>query len=129
MAVVKLDHVSILCPYLEKTASFYTDILGFKRGYSKEDGEMKLVYLTRADDTVEIIEPLGEGTPKGAVFKHVAFASDDIWSDFEHFKQLGLRLLHDKVQEGEESYYFFLRAPGGEWIEIVQAKEASKSDG
>lgn len=122
MAIIGIDHFNIACSDLEKTAEFYCKSFGFKRGTYVENNRLKLLALERGSETLEVIQPLGEDAPECGEFRHIAFASDDIYADFKKFKNEGFDVVSDGVQEIDHAHYFFIKGISGEMIEIFQKK-------
>jgi glyoxylase I family protein len=123
MAIVKIDHVSILSKEPEDLMKFYGELLGFHLDSTREVPafKMNVFNLKARGDYIEVIQPTPPGeskTPDG--IKHVAFLSDDIEADFARMKEKGAALVHDKVQKFETNLFFFMKSPSGEFVEIIQ---------
>lgn len=123
MAIEALDHVSILAADAPAVVDFYVHLLGFRETARRQAPGMEIRDLQRGTDHVEIIQPTEGDPPRSGGIKHVAFRSDDIAADFARFRESGARLLHEEVQRSPHCAYFFVRSPGGEWVEIIQYPE------
>jgi catechol 2,3-dioxygenase-like lactoylglutathione lyase family enzyme len=128
LAILSLDHVSILSASPQHVADFYRDFLGFDEARIREAPGLRIFDLFKGSDHIEILQTTDGRDPGSGGLKHVAFRSDDIQADFERFRAQGARMLHQEVQHSEGCDFFFVRSPGGEWVEILQYhKEDQKS--
>jgi len=121
MAILKLDHVSILANEPEAVLNFYKDFLGFKLVSERTIKEMGMtIYdLKRGSDYIEVIEPSEKGKMTDGI-KHIAFLSDNIEEDLRAFKDKGALLLHKEVQRHINLGFFFAKSPTGEFVEVIQ---------
>ncbi len=116
-----LDHINLFVPNLEKAIDFYTNTLGFKiKERFKNDSGKEFIFVTDGAITYEILEkPELENT----VIDHVAYVSEDIKADYEHFSGLGLTTTDlnsiDFLFENGVSY-FFIKGAGNDRIEFCQ---------
>ncbi len=115
----KLDHINLAVPNLENAIGFYTETLGFKiTERFKKDKEF--VFISDGSITYELLE---NPQLKETKFDHIAYVSEDIKTDFEHFKKLGLTTTEigfvDFIFENGV-YYFFIKGLGNEKIEFCQ---------
>ena len=115
----KLDHINLNVPDLEKTVKFYTETLGFKV-VNRFKKEREFVFVTDGNITYEFIE---NKNLTNAVIDHIAYVSDDIKADFDHFKSLGLLTTElgfvDFIFDNGV-HYFFIKGEGNEKIEFCQ---------
>lgn len=121
MAIKRLDHVSLLAKDPEPVLDFYRARLGFKLARKREFPEMKMaIYDLKArEEHIEVIVPLGE-SKQAEGLKHVAFLSDAIDEDFQAFKDGGASLVYDSVQRHGDCAFFFVKAPGGGLVEVIE---------
>ncbi len=128
LAILTLDHVSILSAEPQRVADFYRDFLGFGEARIREVPGLRIFDLFKGSDHVEILQTTDGRDPGAGGLKHVAFLSDDLQADFERFRTQGAQMLHQEVQHAEGCDFFFVRSPGGEWVEVLQYHgETSKS--
>ena len=122
MALIRFDHVSVLAHEPTPVISFYRDVLGFELVQEREIKEMKMVIfdLKVRDDFIEVIQPVGQEMKMADGIKHIAFESDDIEADFKSFHAKGAKLVHKEVQKFGNVAFFFIQAPTGEFVEIIQ---------
>lgn len=129
MAIHGIDHVSVLANDPEPMVQFYERQLGFALTLVREIPEMgmKIFDLRKGHDYVEVIQPLNRPNAPADGLKHVAFLSDAIDEDFASMKRSGAALLHEAVQHHEQTSFFFMRAPAGHLVEIVQYGAPTKA--
>ncbi len=117
----KLDHINLTVPDLAKAVDFYTNILGFKVVNRFKNG-MEFIFITDGNNTYELIE---NKDLKETVIDHIAYESDDIKKDYEHFEKLGLvttNLGYLDFLFDNGVYYFFIKGSGNDKIEFIQKK-------
>ncbi|MFA5138178.1 MAG: VOC family protein [Elusimicrobiota bacterium] len=121
MSIKRLDHVSLLAKDPGPVLDFYRSRLGFELERKREFPEMKMaIYDLKArGESVELIVPLGESKQTEGL-KHIAFLSDAIDEDFAAFKAGGASLVHDSVQRHGGCSFFFVKAPGGHLVEVIE---------
>ncbi len=99
----RIDHVEITTGNLEKTISFYTDILGFK---IKERNPMdrppleEIDYLTLGDTMIEVLavkDPAPLTTQPWQVgYRMMALEVDDMEKAVEYLKNINVKIEHIK---------------------------------
>lgn len=122
MALHNIDHISILAKNSQKTVEFYKEIFGFIELF-REDVElmhMKIIFLGKGTDRIEIIEPTGGDIKMSDGLKHIAILSDDIDADYKELEAKGVMMLHKEVQRHEDLAFFFMKSPSGEFVEVIQ---------
>jgi catechol 2,3-dioxygenase-like lactoylglutathione lyase family enzyme len=121
MAIKRLDHVSLLTKDPGPVLDFYRGRLGFELGRKREFPELKMaIYDLKArGEFLELIVPLGESAQTEGL-KHIAFLSDSIDEDFAAFKAGGASLVYDSVQRHGDCAFFFVKAPGGHLVEVIE---------
>ncbi len=117
----ELDHISLFVPNLEKATDFYTNTLGFKiKDRFKSDNNEEFIFITDGHVTYELIEKPGY---ENTVIDHVAYVSEDIKADYDHFNELGLITIElsaaDFLFENGMAY-FFIKGAGNDRIEFCQ---------
>lgn len=120
----KIDHLNLKVADIEKAIKFYTETLGFKVTWKLIDEKRKFAFLTDDTITYEIIE---DKSFEQASFDHIAYVSEDIYADFEHFKALDENMIACEVGFADflfekGMYYFFIKGANGEKIEFCQRK-------
>jgi len=128
-SVIKsLYHVALNATDGEKTAKFYTELLGFKETHRLEvPGAGNLIFVALGDGTeIEIFsdaKPLAEGEtawedPKVG-FKHICLLVDDVEAETRRLKAAGVKFCMDP-QEVVGLRISFLKDPDGNIVELLQ---------
>jgi lactoylglutathione lyase len=126
MTVRKLEHVGIMVKDLEKSISFYTDVIGLSHLYTMThtNGVIRLAFLAGAEaqeTELELIEGYNSGLPAEGKTHHVAFTVDDVEAEYERIKELGVPLRDSEITTlPNGARYFFFYGPDGEFLEMFQ---------
>ncbi len=101
----RLNHVAIAVPDLAAATALYRDTLGAKvsEPQAEPDHGVTVVFIELPNTKVELLEPLGEGSPiAGFLAKspaggihHVCYEVDDIRAARDRLKAQGARVLGD----------------------------------
>jgi methylmalonyl-CoA/ethylmalonyl-CoA epimerase len=106
MAMIgRLNHVAIAVRDLAKAARLYRDTLGadVSAAVAQPDHGVTTVFVTLPNTKIELLEPLGEGSPianflernpDGGVH-HLCYEVDDILAARDRLKAAGARVLGD----------------------------------
>ena len=101
----RLNHVAIAVPDIAKAAGLYRETLGadVSAAVAQPDHGVTTVFVTLPNTKIELLEPLGEGSPianflernpDGGVH-HLCYEVDDILAARDHLKAAGARVLGD----------------------------------
>ncbi len=101
----RLNHVAIAVPDIEAASAIYRDTLGAKVSAPQvlPDHGVTVVFIDTGNTKVELLEPLGEGSPIAAFLEknpsggmhHVCYEVDDILAARDRLKAQGARVLGD----------------------------------
>jgi methylmalonyl-CoA/ethylmalonyl-CoA epimerase len=101
----RLNHVAIAVGNLAKAASVYRELLGAQvsDAVPQPDHGVTTVFVTLPNSKIELLEPLGEGSPIAKFLErnpdggvhHVCYEVEDILVAREHLKAAGARVLGD----------------------------------
>ena len=101
----KLNHVAIAVSDLGKASAVYRDILGAQvsAAVPQPDHGVTTVFITLPNTKIELLEPLGEGSPIAKFLErnpdggmhHVCYEVDDIRAASDALKKTGVRVLGD----------------------------------
>jgi methylmalonyl-CoA/ethylmalonyl-CoA epimerase len=101
----RLNHVAIAVPDLAKAAAVYRDTLGARvtAPQALPEHGVTVVFIDTGNTKVELLEPLGEGSPIAAFLAknpsggmhHVCYEVDDIIAARDRLKASGARVLGD----------------------------------
>jgi methylmalonyl-CoA/ethylmalonyl-CoA epimerase len=105
MKLGRLNHVAIAVPDLEKATATYRDTLGgtVTQPQALPEHGVTVVFVDLGNTKVELLEPLGEGSPIAAFLEknpsggmhHVCYEVDDILAARDRLKAGGARVLGD----------------------------------
>jgi len=117
-----LHHVAVRTTDIERSARFYSDVLGFEEVMRLhfEDGSY-LIQLAQKDSIVEL---LGGGKPveedRGEVgYPHIALQVDSVDEEHARLSALGIGF-HIPPQDVQGIRCAFFRDPDGNPIEIIE---------
>jgi methylmalonyl-CoA/ethylmalonyl-CoA epimerase len=101
----RLNHLAIAVPNLEAATAVYRDTLGAKvsQPQALPDHGVTVVFVELDNTKVELLEPLGEGSPIAAFLEknpsggmhHVCYEVEDILAARDKLKAEGARILGD----------------------------------
>ena len=122
--VKKLLHTRYRVHDLEKTISFYKDVLGLQEVRRHTSGRgSQLVFLKApgSDEEIEICKFDGSGPiVVGPDLTHLAFEVDDLEKFAAGLKKKGYALSDGPTATGGGSMIAFIDAPEGYEIELIQ---------
>ncbi|MFZ4776532.1 MAG: VOC family protein [Terrimicrobiaceae bacterium] len=127
--VTKLLHTRYRVSDLEKTVSFYRDVLGLTEVRRSTSGRGSQLVFFKAPGSEELIEicQFNESGPVivGPDLTHLAFEVEDMEAFAKHAAALGYPLSDGPHRASSGSVLAFIDAPEGYEIELIQpAKEA-----
>jgi methylmalonyl-CoA/ethylmalonyl-CoA epimerase len=101
----RLNHVAIAVRDIAKAARLYRDTLGadVSATVAQPDHGVTTVFVTLPNTKIELLEPLGEGSPIANFLErnpdggihHLCYEVDDILAARDHLKAAGARVLGD----------------------------------
>ncbi len=109
MKTTKLDHIGIAVKDLEKSLSFYEDVLGIKCEGKEtvEEQKVRVAFLPIGDTEVELLESTDPEGPiakfidkKGEGIQHMAYRVEDIEKAIASMKEKGIRMIDEKPRYG-----------------------------
>lgn len=122
--VKKLLHTRYRVSDLEKTVSFYRDVLGLEEVKRHTSGRGSQLVFFKAPGSEELIEicKFDESGPVqvGPDLTHLAFEVDDIEEFAKHSASLGYPLSDGPHKSASGSAIAFIDAPEGYEIELIQ---------
>lgn len=145
----RTDHICIVVADLERSAKFYTDVMGFKRhpvkvslnsGSNKDVGGMEAIFIDANGVWLELFQPVGPGPlmdylrQKGDGYvAEICAEVDDIEAYYDQVKARGVELVNIDGKPftggrkcftldpyGDKGAYFPTRASYGMVIEVYQ---------
>lgn len=124
--VKKLLHTRYRVNDLEKTVSFYKEVLGLeeiKRHKSPRGSELVFLRTPNSDELIEICSfPASGEVTMCPDLTHLAFEVDDLAAFAEHAASKGYPL-SDGPTESSSGTFAFIDAPEGYEIELIQYRQ------
>ena len=122
--VKKLLHTRYRVADLEKTVSFYRDVLGLeevRRHKSGRGSELVFFKAPGSEELIEICKYDGSGpVVVGPDLTHLAFEVEDLSAFAKHAESLGYPLSDGPHHSSSGSILAFIDAPEGYEIELIQ---------
>ena len=123
--VTKLLHTRYRVNDLEKTVSFYKDVLGLeeiRRHKSPRGSELVFLKTPGSEELIEICSyPASGPVVVGPDLTHLAFEVDDIQAFAKQAAAKGYSLSDGPTTSTSGSVFAFIDAPEGYEIELIQA--------
>lgn len=122
--VKRLLHTRYRVEDLEKTVSFYRDVLGLeevKRHTSPRGSQLVFFKAPGSEELIEICKFDSSGPVKvGHDLTHLAFEVDDLEAFAKHAASKGYPLSDGPTPTGSGSIIAFIDAPEGYEVELIQ---------
>jgi lactoylglutathione lyase len=126
MQVKKLLHTRYRVDNLEKTVSFYTEVLGLeevRRHKSPRGSELVFLKTPNSDELIEICSfPASGGVSFCSDLTHLAFEVESIEEFGKHAASLGYPL-SDGPTASSSGTFAFIDAPEGYEIELIEYRK------
>lgn len=123
--ITGIEHTGIMVSDMEKSLSFYTEILGLELldRFGHTSVPVELAFLGLDEKVlVELISGYtGEITNEGKVH-HLAFSVTNIEEKFEKLQEKGVPLKDKEITELPNGKYFFFYGPDEESLEFFERK-------
>jgi lactoylglutathione lyase len=123
--IKKIEHIGIRVKDLERSVSFYSNVLGFMvrgRMENKTTG-LKIAFVRVGDSEIELLQypDQGEEPLPAGVIAHIAFRVDAIEDVLARLMEAGVELRDQQPREvfGDTKIAFFY-GPDGEVLELYQ---------
>ncbi|MBU7593180.1 VOC family protein [Metabacillus halosaccharovorans] len=124
MAVLGFEHVGIQIADIEKSISFYQEVVGLELldQFLHTDGKMKLAFLGVKDQIiVELIEGYNPDLPDEGKVHHIAFKVDNIEAERKRLQSANVEWIYEDITVlPNGAKYIFFRGPDKEWIEFFE---------
>jgi len=127
---MRLLHTMLRVTDLQKSISFYTEILGMKMLRRKDfsDGKFTLAFLGYGDEADNTVLELThnwdtDSYEMGNAYGHIAIEVEDVYAACEQIKAKGGQVVRDAGPMNHGSTILaFVRDPDGYMIELLSAK-------
>ncbi len=129
---MKLDHIGIVTTSIEEGAKIWEGFLGFHPLEVTEVESQKLKVATFDADgvRVELLQPLGEGSPvskflatRGGGLHHICFQVEDIAATLSGLRGKGVMMIDESPRPGvsaKKIAFLHPRSMGGVLIELCE---------
>ena len=126
MKVGKLLHTRYRVNDLERTVTFYRDVLGLaevKRHKSPRGSELVFMQAGGSEELIELCHfPNSEPVKCQADLTHLAFEVDSLTEFEKHLAKHGLKFSDGPITSSQGTTFAFVDAPEGYEIELIQKK-------
>ena len=132
MKILGIEHIGIAVDDLNKTSSFWGNILNILHTQTEvvESEQVKTTIFDTKKGKIELLSPSSSNSViekfiknKGAGIHHVCLEVDDINQAIRELKEKNIVLINNKSQTGAEGYKFVFIHPkstGGVLVELAE---------
>lgn len=117
-----LAHLGLVVADADRSAQFYSQVLGLTMGLSHVTDNLKIVNLHTGTMTVELLEYIpAPPVKRGAgFFDHIAFTVADLDSAVKKLRKLGVPFETETPRQAIGHRIIFFAGPDGERIELME---------
>lgn len=129
MPVKKIEHVGLMVVNLEKSITFYEEVVGLtlikRMGHPNPNLKLAFLGANESEETVlELIEGYHPSLPSEGKVHHICFNVEKLEDEIDRLKSLHITFLTEEIETlPDGSRYIFFAGPDGEWIEFFEKKE------
>jgi methylmalonyl-CoA epimerase len=132
--IKKFDHVAMVVKDSEKAVSLLSNLFGFEAVESRAnpEGAFKSTLISKADVTLELIEPAGPQGPiqnfiekRGGGLHHVSIQVTDLDEEMARLRSRGAQFVsNEPVQVTEDTRVVFIhpKSTDGLMVELIERK-------
>ncbi len=117
MAIVGMNHFTVLTDDLEASRDFYIDILGLEEGYRPPLGFPGAWLYCNGRAVLHIIAGRALPQPRAGVLDHIAFSANDLTATVSKLKARGLEYILRRQNESG-TWQLFCYDPNGARVEM-----------
>lgn len=129
MKLNNVNHIAIIASDIERSLSFYVDVLGFsiiRKVYREERDSWKVDLALNGDYLIELFTfpnaPQRLSYPEALGLRHLAFTVDDIEASIAELKSKGVETESIRIDPFTDCRCVFFADPDGLPIELVESK-------
>lgn len=129
MKLNDVNHIAIIASDIERSLSFYVDVLGFsiiRKVYREERDSWKVDLALNGDYLIELFTfpnaPQRLSYPEALGLRHLAFTVDDIEASIAELKSKGVEPESIRIDPFTGCRCVFFADPDGLPIELVESK-------
>lgn len=116
-----LVHIGIKTVDMDRSVTFYKDVLGFDLIERIKPGKVELIFMKFGENVIELIEIDDQRKFEDGVINHLALKVEDIFQAVTWLKDHHVECINEEPREmGEGRFNFFFRGPSGEKLELYQ---------
>jgi catechol 2,3-dioxygenase-like lactoylglutathione lyase family enzyme len=117
MAIVAMNHFTVLTDDLEKSRDFYMNVLGLQEGYRPPLGFPGAWLYCNGQAVLHIVAGRALPEPRGGVLDHMAFSAQDLAAVVEKLESR--RIEYDlRKQKESGTWQLFCFDPSGARVEL-----------
>jgi len=126
MTVKKMEHIGMLVEDIEKSISFYCDVVGMtlrnKMLHTEPSITLAFMNFPEAPETeIELIQGFKSNLPKEGVVHHVTFTVENLEEEIARLKKLNIQFVDENITTlPNGARYVFFYGPDGEWVEFFE---------
>jgi len=104
-----INHIGIAVSDIEASAELFARLFNIEKMHREtvEDQKVKVASFKIGDVLIELTAPTDDSSPiakflekKGEGIHHIAFETENVDSELDRLKSLGINLINDKAQPG-----------------------------
>ena len=134
MKLEKINHIGIAVPELDAAVATYKT-MGFEfEGIEEVAGQkVNTAFFHLGESHVELLEPTADDSPiakflakRGGGIHHICVQVDDIDKALEHYRESGVKLIHEEPFIGAGGHrvaFVHPKATGGVLLELLEPKK------
>lgn len=121
-----MRHVALFVEDLEKTETFYTELLGMTVEWRPDDDN---VYLTSGNDNLALHR--GSSVERDSVLDHIGFFINDVskiddW--FEFLREQEVKILTEPKTHRDDARSFYCEDPAGTRVQLIYHPPIAKGN-
>jgi methylmalonyl-CoA/ethylmalonyl-CoA epimerase len=130
--LLRINHVAVLVPDLEKALSFWQDQLGLrlKEIETISSMDVKIAFLPLGESKIELVQPTTDDSglaryleKQGPGLHHICVEVDDIQKKVDQLAEMGVRLIDEQprlMDDGRQLAFIHPKSTGGVLLELYQ---------
>jgi len=135
MAILRIDHIAVVVPEIQKALDFWQEALGLELEHTEyvAEHETQVAMLPVGESEVELLQPTTETSgmakylaKRGAGLHHICFEVDDIESVLAQLKAKGIQLINQEPvmgAGGKKVAFVHPKSASGVLVELLQSEE------
>ena len=135
MKILGIEHIAIAVSDVEKSSSFWRDIIGLTlKGREEVDSQGVITDIYPAvNGKIELLMEKNPNSPisnflkkRGPGLHHICFEVDNIYKALEELNEKNIKVIGSTIYEGAEGYKILFIHPsstGGVLVELAQKKD------